>query len=574
MGEFGFRQSWEFRRNDENDPDSSFNDLISSDGSLIRKQKLVSRLISLGDDETSEGSRLEQKEDENPGKAGQINFGKVKKRTARNKSSSKMKKDSPEEVDLQKGETSGHNHAPLDELKNFIESLLKDLKVTRESLLKWMIDEVQQLVGDLRRKPDHVDERVRLQKRKKSSKDQHGKTHMESMQSYRSSNSDKCIQVQCYTDLQLQNSSQEKNKQQVPIQDKENNNLQPKNDFGYGMDRSLGRFPTGVTAPASTGYLNPLGDRLGTGQFVELITSSNRKGDSLSTAAAKLNHQTSDAGQNVQAKSNTSVVLAIEAQKTKGRSLKRSVKGKKTVDLGDHHQVPKDQAGHVQAIRTAGAITNVEELGSSVQNFLSSPFGQVPWSMYQMLPTFLTDQIAANQGSDASLYNYALPRSAETKSCMNSERVNQMLEPGSSQGSFPVISPEETIRRFTLMGSRNMDRINQKNTPSSSIGTGFPSPLHQGIDFGLSIPNPRQFNPQNLPQETGKPLGLKMNGGAAKVSGGSYNFSEHITASGSYNFSEHITANNHHSNPKYKSDGRLLSYQMQNLKDGHLFLQQ
>ncbi|XP_039046615.1 uncharacterized protein LOC120186852 [Hibiscus syriacus] len=561
MGEFGFRQRWEFRRNDENDLDSSFNDSISSDGSLIRKKKLVSRLISLGDDENSEGSRLKQKEDEKPGKAGQINVRKAKKRTARNKSCSKMKKDSPEEVDLQKGETSAQDHAPLDELKNFMECLLKDLKVTRESLLKWMIDEVQQLVGDLRRKPGQGDEKVQLPKRKKSSKDQHGKTHTENMQSHRSSNSDKCIQVQCHTDLQQQNNTLEKIKQQVPIQDNENNNLQHKNDFGYGMDRSLVRFPTGFTAPASTGYLNPLGDQLGSGQFVELITSSNGKGDSLSMAA-KPSHQTSDAGQNVQAKSNTSVVLAIEAQKPKGGSIKRSAKGKKTVDLGDHHQVPKDQAGHGQAIRTAGASTNVEELGSSVQNLLSSPFGQVPWSMYPMLPTFLTDQIAANQRPDALLNNYVLPRSAETKSCMNAERVNQMLEPGSSRGSFPVISPEETIRRFALTGSRNMDRINPKSTPSSSgIGTGFPFPLHQGIDFGLSIPNPRQFNPQNLPQETGKPLGLKMNGGAAKVSGGSYNLSEHITA------------NNHHGNPTYKSDGRLSSYQMQNLKDGHLFLQ-
>ncbi|XP_039052004.1 uncharacterized protein LOC120193620 [Hibiscus syriacus] len=568
MGELEFQKRWDFRRNDDNDPDSSFDDSISSDGSLIRKQKLVSRLISFGDEEISEVSTLKLKDDENPGKAGQIDVGKVKKRKTRNKSSSKMKKDSPEKVDLRKGETSAHDHAPLDELKNFMESLLEDVKVTRESLLKWMVDEMQKLVGDLRGKPGHNDDKVQLQKRKRPRKvqDQHGKIHLESMQSHRLTNSKKCIQLQCHVDSQHQNNSQKKNKQQVLIRDE---NKQHQNDFDYDMDRSLARYPRGITASGSTDYLNALGDGVGSGKFVELITSSNRKGDRLLISGAKPNHQTSDAEQNVQVRSNTSAVLAIEAKKAKGGSLKRRVKGKKTVDLGDHHQVPEDQADQGQAIRTEGAGSNVEKLGSSVQNFLSSPFGQAPWSMYPMLPTFLTEQIAANQGPDASLYNYVLPRAAEMKRCMNSERTNQMLEPGSNQGPFPVAPPDETIRRFSLMGSRNMDCINQKNTPTSGTGTGFPFPLHQGTDFGLSISNPRQFNPeyprqnnpQNLSQETSKPLGLKMNGGAAKFSGVSYNLSEHIAA------------NNHHGNPTYKSDGRLLSYQIQNLRDGHLFLQ-
>ncbi|KAK8485458.1 hypothetical protein V6N11_009868 [Hibiscus sabdariffa] len=516
MGELEFRQRWEFRRNDDDDPDSSFDDSVS-------------RLIPPGDDETSEVSRLKQEDNENPGKVGQINVGKVKKRKTRNKSSSKMKKDSPQEVDLHKGETSAHDHAPLDELKIFMESLLEDLKITRESLLKWMVDEMQHLVGDLSREPGHGDDidKVHLQKRKKSRKDQHGKTHMESMQSHRSSHSDDCVQVQLHTDLQQQN-----NKQQVPSRDEENRN------FGYGMDRSLVRFPTGVTVPGSTDYLNALGDRLGSAKFAELITSSKRKGDNLLIAAAKPNHQTGDAI--------TSVVLAIEDKKSQGGSLKSSARGKKTIDLSDNHQ-----AGHGRAIRTAGTFGH----------------GQEPWSMYPMLPTSLTQQIAANQGPDPSLYKYVVPRSGETKSCMNSERVNQMLEPGSTQGSFPVIPPEETIQRFALTGPRNMDCINQTSTPSCfGMGTGYRFPLHQGTDFGSSIPNPRQFNPayprqnnpQNPPQETSKPLGLKMNGGAAKFSGGSYNLSEHITA------------NNHHSNPTYKFDGRLLSYQMQNLKDGHL----
>ncbi|XVE64825.1 hypothetical protein DITRI_Ditri07aG0132900 [Diplodiscus trichospermus] len=85
-----------------------------------------------------------------------------------------------------------------------------------------------------------------------------------------------------------------------------------------------------------------------------------------------------------------------------------------------------------------------------------------------------------------------------------------MLEPGFIQGSFPVFPPEETIRSSALMGSRNMGCINQNSIPTSCIGTGFPVSLHQGIDVGLSIL--RQGNPQYLSQETGKPLGFRMNG--------------------------------------------------------------
>ncbi|XVF51473.1 hypothetical protein PTKIN_Ptkin04bG0187900 [Pterospermum kingtungense] len=126
----------EFKRNEDNDLDSSRDDSKSSNASLLKKNKLVPSLISVGDDETS---RLKQQDNDNPSIWGQINMGKAKKRKT---------KDSLEEVDIQKGETSAYDLAPLDELKNFMDSLLKDLKVTRENLLKWMMEELQELVAD------------------------------------------------------------------------------------------------------------------------------------------------------------------------------------------------------------------------------------------------------------------------------------------------------------------------------------------------------------------------------------------------------------------------------------------
>ncbi|XVE64827.1 hypothetical protein DITRI_Ditri07aG0133100 [Diplodiscus trichospermus] len=152
MGELEFQQCREFRRNEDNDLDSSCDDSKTSTEPLLKKHKLVSSLISVGDDETSESSRLQQKDNRNPGRGGQIHIRKAKKRKTRNRSrklqSSKVKRVSPEEVDLEKGETSAYDPAPLDDLKNFMDSLLKDLKVTRENLLKCMMEEMQYLMAD------------------------------------------------------------------------------------------------------------------------------------------------------------------------------------------------------------------------------------------------------------------------------------------------------------------------------------------------------------------------------------------------------------------------------------------
>ncbi|XVF52917.1 hypothetical protein PTKIN_Ptkin05aG0056700 [Pterospermum kingtungense] len=337
MGELQFQQLWEFRRNEDNDPDSSFDNSKSSNGSLLKNHKLVSSLVSVGDDDTSETGRLKQKDNENPGRECQIRTGKAKKRKSRNLLDSKMKRDSPEEVDLRKGETSAYDPAPLDDLKNFMDSLLRDLKVTRENLLKWMIKEVQKLVADddttepKRRKCVRRREKVQLQQTQKSKKvqDKHEKAPKESKQFQHPNNSQKSIQVQHRTNFQppvhaqQQSNFQESINLQVRLQE-ENTNKQLQNDFRYGMktqnsnNRSLVGFPRGINAADSADYFNALGDGNDSGQVTELITSSKNKGDILSKSA-----KPSSADQNVQVQSRNSVVLAIEAQKSKARSLKR-----------------------------------------------------------------------------------------------------------------------------------------------------------------------------------------------------------------------------------------------------------
>ncbi|KAK8307186.1 hypothetical protein V6Z11_D03G176100 [Gossypium hirsutum] len=95
MGELGFQQRWELRRNEGDGLDSSF-DNMKSIGNAKRCK-------------TREG------------------------------------------VDLNRNETSDHVADPLDELKNLMESLLKDLKVTKQDLLKWMLEEMKKLISDYTR---------------------------------------------------------------------------------------------------------------------------------------------------------------------------------------------------------------------------------------------------------------------------------------------------------------------------------------------------------------------------------------------------------------------------------------
>ncbi|XP_009346747.2 uncharacterized protein LOC103938471 [Pyrus x bretschneideri] len=137
MGDEVKQQRWEFRRKD-NDNDSSSDDSKSSSEAAHEKRKLVSGLISLENDEAVDNCRAQQTgmfipcgEDQNMSK-------KAKRVHLRSKKNSRKK-----------SKTGVYNSAAaLDELKIFKESLLENLKVTRENFLSWMRKEMQKLVDD------------------------------------------------------------------------------------------------------------------------------------------------------------------------------------------------------------------------------------------------------------------------------------------------------------------------------------------------------------------------------------------------------------------------------------------
>ncbi|KAK8477323.1 hypothetical protein V6N13_046278 [Hibiscus sabdariffa] len=437
MGEMEFQQRWELRRKKDDGLDSSFGVSKPSGEPLLNKHKPAPSLILVDDDETSETNRFEQKNNGNPGTGDHVNIGKAKKCRTRNVRN-KLKRDCPE-----KNDTCVHVADPLDQLKSMMESLLKDFKVTREDLLKWMLEEMKILVTDYtcpepkRRRQGHGRKKIHLQQMKKSKKveDQYENPHKESMQ-FRHPNSREPVQIE------------------------------------------------GII------------------------------GDALPKSANA--HVQASSDQNVKVlQGHESVVLAIEAQKGKGGSLKRNAKGKKAVDYSAHHQVPEDQGGHCQAMTTAVTAATGEKFGlSSARSFLPSLSGQAPLS---------TEPNVASQGLDASFFNY--------------------IQASCNQGSFPVVQPDERSRSFALRGSKNTSCLDLNSPSASSIGNGFSVPFQQPIEVGSSIT--REMNPQYLSKENSKQLSLMMNGG-------------------SYNLSEIIASNNHHC---------FMSYQMQNFKDGRLFRQ-
>ncbi|KAK8504966.1 hypothetical protein V6N13_133665 [Hibiscus sabdariffa] len=448
MGEMEFQQRWELRRKKVEGLDPSFGGLKPSSEPLLKKHKPAPSLILVDDDETSETNRFEQKNNGNPGTGDHVNVGKAKKCRTRNVRN-KLKRDCPE-----KNDTRVHVADPLDQLKSMMESLLKDFKVTREDLLKWMLEEMKILVTDYtcpepkRRRQGHGRKKIHLQQMKKSKKveDQCENPHKESMQFRHPNSSEKSIQVQHNTNLR------------EPVQ-------------------------------------------------IEGII-----GDALPKSANA--HVQASSDQNVKVlQGHESVVLAIEAQKGKGGSLKRNAKGKKAVDCSTHRQVPEDQGGHCQAMTTAVTAATGEKFRlSSARNFLPSLSGQTP---------LFTEPNVASQGLDASFFNY--------------------IQASCNQGS--LIQPEERSRSFGLVGSKNMGSLDLNSPSALSMGNGFSVPFQQPMEVGSSIT--REMNPQYLAKENSKQLSLMMNGG-------------------SYNLSEIIASNNHHC---------FMSYQMQNFKDGRLFRQ-
>ncbi|GFZ01370.1 hypothetical protein Acr_14g0010050 [Actinidia rufa] len=248
----------------------------------------------------------------------------------------------------------------------------------------------------------------------------------------------------------------------------------------------------------------------------------------------------------------------VKTKNCNGGSLEKSAKSDRTTDSNNCYEVLGKQVNRDQ---TVGPITSkekekVEKLSSSVKKpiYASNLSEQIVSSPYSTLPTVLSRPQAENHRLDASC-NYIQPGATENKTALTLERAKLLIESSNRRGYFSGIQKTEQFGSFSQMGSQNLSYFDHRNK-TSTVGSGFPVPLHHGLGNGFNIPS------QTLDSSSRENniLGLRMNGGAIRFSGGSHALSEHFVAS------------NLRSQMNYKTDGGPLGFGNQDLKDGsHLY---
>jgi len=565
-------QRWEFRRKD-NDSDSSSNDSKPSGEPALKTYKLISSFISVDNEETSEASKLHQNGNCDPGISDQMKSGKAENGRRRRKSKrddsapNEIKKGPRKGVRRKKSKTITDEQAVFYDLKKYMNFLLEDLKVSRENLLKWMREEMQKLVAEETvseletRERSFRGEKVQLQNQtnfEENAEVQHRNIFEKNIPAQHQNN------IQGYGQLQAHKEFEENvhrqnliNFENTEVHHQETIFLQNRNAFKSFKgaqdcnDESTERFgETNKSADFSNCSLS-LGSQAGYSRANVPSSRTEKDREERMALSAKLNSKPSSSDQNVQVQQLNSIVLGTRAQ-SNNKSSERSAKGRKTSDSNSHHQVPEHQSDCAQVI---GSLTSTERdkgerLPLSAQPMFPANSNQVASSMYLTLPTVLTKPHVANHRFDTSSLNSIQPRLAGNQIGLSSERPNLLLGSSSLHGYFQDMQPEERSRNFAQVSSRDISYFNQNST-SSIFGNGLPDPFLQAVNSNFNIPT--QVSLENLARESSMPS-LSMRGGATRLPGGSYSFSEQFTAG---NFLNHSS---------YKVDGRLMAYQ-----DGYQF---
>ncbi|WCJ26298.1 hypothetical protein M5689_008126 [Euphorbia peplus] len=523
-----FQHRWDFRRLD-NDFDSSSNDsrsgLGGERGPDHKRHNPVPCSVPVDNDQTSKFQRKGSSID--PDISGQTEIGKpVKGKRGRSKNLDLNEKNSGRRKVVRRKK--GENNAALDDLKNHMNTLLEELKVTRKNLLSWMREEMKKLAaeekeasGSEQQKDGLKDKEIQIQlqhQTKENARVEYRNLFGKSIQVPYQNNFAEHVHVQNPVrfegNLQMQNlinleDDPEPPKSLEKVQMPRRNNINcTKNGNGRTYKRSN---KSKKSADSNTPQLEHEADY----SHANVLLNPEEDGEEKSEFPDKSNPQSDVSDKNVQMQPQKSIVLGIKAQNCKdGPAPKSTAKGKKPA------QVPKFQDG--------------------MSGFPSESLSQFSSSMYLNLPSILRDPQVANFRPDTSPFSYIQPRIPQNQS----ERPNLML---GSSSHFGYFQPEEKARNYAQMSFRDMSLFNQNNTTSSSMGNGFTAPLHPAFN----IPNP--FDLENLTRENHNRLNLSLNGasgsGTIRLSGENYSLAE------SYNLS-----NNLQIPLNYRNDGRLVSY--------------
>ncbi|EEF51200.1 hypothetical protein RCOM_1687010 [Ricinus communis] len=577
MGEeLKFQQRWDFRRGDSDFDSSSYDSKSSLGGEPAHKKHRLA-LIPVNNDEIDATTRFQQKGDNDPGISGQIVPGKAEEgKRGRSKNvnlaPNKKKRRTRKGAARKKGKTktSVDEHAALDDLKNYMNSLLEELKVTRKNLVSWMKEEMAKLVeeekaseserkeGSFRGEENQLkyqnnsEENARVQYQNLFGKNiqvQHQNNFEDYSQLHHQSKFEKNVQTQQIINLEenieLQPQKNCKEKVQVQRHNKIRTGTGGRSCNGgpsqrYSRNKKL----------ADSNNTPVLEDQADYSRAIVLLTPTEGNGEDRLALPDKSISKFGPSDSNLQAQQQKSIVLGIRAQNCNGGSPVKSAKGKRAAKSNDHCQVPNDQVDFSQGIGFIAPTGKDKGERSRLYmepNFSSNSFNQTASSMYLTLPTVLANPHIQNHRPDTSSINYFQPRIPQNQAGINAEKSDPILGSSSYLGYYQsMLQPEDRSRNYSQMSYSDISSFNQNGTTTSFVGHGVTVPL-QAVSGGFNIPN--QFDLESLPRKNSNTLGLSMNGGAIRFSGEGYSLPEPYIA------------NNFHSHSNYRADGRLMTYQ-------------
>ncbi|PRQ17667.1 hypothetical protein RchiOBHm_Chr7g0197481 [Rosa chinensis] len=576
---------WEFRRKDNGD-ESSSDESKSSSEAAHEKHKLVSSLISVENDEEIGTHRVKQNVTSNPHTEVKIMTGKGKNvHSQRSGKESSIhdgtERDSHEEGSRKKSKTSVYEPAAMDEIKRFMESLLEDLKVTRDNLFSWMRQEMQKLVMDdthppLERREQSFGEKNLLVQHgeiventtSKENRQVNKRKFEENIQIRHQNNYPKDVLVPHETNFEDNVFAQHHNNLKETIQVQHQNNseeadvqVQSQSNFESGMRAqkcNIGSLEGTARSNQASGYDNGyrvLGKQVDNGQDTRALIPREKFG-----SLVKPNFQSCSTEINAQRQHQTNYLLGIRPPNYNCRSLESPLKGKERAQSNNCHPWIEHQ---VDCVRDIGPVASSEierraKLTVPIESsFSSNVSSQVSSSMYLTLPSVLTRPYGEDPILGTSSYSYIQPTVAGNRLGMNYEKANTMLKVNAHYGNFTGMSHQVRNGSIAQIGSQNVSYSDRQSIRSSSIGTGFPGALHQGMDFGVSFPS--QASIEYLHRDEKNIRGLRMNEGAKMFSGGSYAVPEDYVS------------NNFFSRSVSKPQGTLQAFQKENLEKGNMF---
>ncbi|KAJ7952293.1 Ankyrin repeat, PH and SEC7 domain containing protein [Quillaja saponaria] len=550
-----FKQRLEFRRGDT-DSDSTIDVSKSSSRSdpAPKMRKLVSSSVS----------------QVKPVANGQIKHGTVNRvhvqRSIKDNVADKEVERDTHRNDIRKKSETIYDSAALDDFKIYTESLLEDLRVTQDNLFTWMRDEMQKIVTDEtttkpkrrgdRKRRNNFDGNTLVQLERKSETNvrlQHQKNLEVHFYEQKKHLSEENIQFQ----HKGEDSIQVDNRLRIfsgTIQvhhknhSEENIQLLNQNYFGESIQmKCKNRFEQDIQKlnrdeikigmkrqNVSGGSFERVPESKVAGIAIQNVESTKsmmsiekNKNERLSSSVEK-NFQSGIAIPNVQHQCQRNFVLGTTAEKGNDGSLERFINHGLS-NSNDCFKVLEKPLSHGQAIRSmASTASDKEELGLSVNPYVSSSFsGQEASSMYLTLPTVITEPFVENPMLGTS-DNGVQPGGSRNKRGVDSEKVNLVLDSSTNCGYYPGMQQGERIRNYAHPSSRIMQCLDQNSPSMSCLGTGCLVPVHQVMDSGFYSSNQSALD--NQVRGNNNVVGLRMNGGAIRISEG-YNLSEQYVAS-------------------------------------------